>query len=73
MDLEKKLDHMGKDIKDTADEAKHRFKAGEERGKREAGRDQMTTTEKVRSSLKEAGHETAAELDKAKRKVRDTI
>jgi len=73
MDLEKKLDNLGKDVNDTVDEAKHRFKAGEERGKREAMGPDMTTTEKVDSSLKEAGHKTAAEFDKAKRKVRDDI
>jgi len=71
MDLEKNLDHLGKDVKDTADELKHRFKAGEERGKREAAGDEMTTTEKVESTLKEAGHTTAAEFDKAKREIRD--
>ena len=31
----------------------------------------MTTTEKVESALKEAGHKTAAEFDKTKREVRD--
>jgi hypothetical protein len=71
MDLKKDVDRLGKDLKDTADEVKHRFKAGEERGKREAAGDEMTTTEKVESALKEAGHETAAEFDKTKREVRD--
>ncbi len=71
MDLEKKVDHAVKDVQDTADEAKHRFKAGVEHGKREANRDEMTTSEKVSSSLKEAGHETAAEFDKTKRNLRD--
>jgi len=73
MDLEKKVDNLGKDVHDTADEAKHRFKAGMEHGKRDAVGPEMTTTEKVDSSLKEAGHKTAAELDKAKRKVRDNV
>lgn len=73
MDLEKKLDNFGKDVQDTADEAKHRVKAGMEHGKRDAVGPEMTTTEKVDSSLKEAGHKTAAEIDKAKRNVRDNV
>lgn len=73
MDLEKKIDNLGKDVQDGADEAKHRFKAGMEHGKRDAAGPEMTTTEKMDSGLKEAGHKTAAEIDKAKRKVRDNI
>src|SRR5579872_2843767 len=45
MDLEKNLDHLGKDVKDTADELKHRVKAGEERGKREVVCNDTATTE----------------------------
>src|SRR5579872_5327828 len=58
MDLEKNLDHLGKDVKDKADELKDRFKAGEERGRREVVFDETATTEKVESTLKEAGHTT---------------
>lgn len=72
-DLKKEVDRAGKDLKDAADEAKHRFQAGAEKGKRDVAGDEMTTTEKLDSSLKQAGHETAAEFDKAKRKVRDNI
>ena len=71
MDLEKNIDKTVKDVQDGADEAKHRFKAGMERGKRDAAGDAMTTSEKISSRVKEAGDDTAAEFDKAKRKIRD--
>jgi len=55
---------------DTIDEAKHRVKAGAERGKRKAVGKRMTAGGKLASKTKESGHTVVADFDRAKRKVR---
>ena len=66
-----KLDKAVKDAKDAAHEADHRVKAGTEHVKREILGDAMNPAEKAVSHVKEAGHNVAADVDKAKRDVRD--
>jgi hypothetical protein len=66
-----KLDKAVKDAKDTTHEADHRIKAGTEHIKREILGDTMNPAEKAVSHVKEVGHNVAADVDKAKRDVRD--
>jgi hypothetical protein len=66
-----KLDKAVKDAKDAAHEADHRVKAGTEHIKREILGDAMNPAEKAASLVKEAGHNVAADVDKAKRDLRD--
>ena len=73
MSDDKKLDHAIKDAKDAAHEVDHRVKAGTEHLKRDIAGDTMNPVEKAGSSLKEAGHDVAAEADKAKREMRDRV
>ena len=66
-----KVDTIKGDTADMLDEAKHRVKAGAEKMKRAVEGDQMPLGERVASHVKEAGHDIAADVDKAKRDVRD--
>jgi hypothetical protein len=66
-----KLDKAVKDAKDAAHEADHRVQAGTEHIKREILGETMNPAEKAVSHVKEAGHNVAADVDKAKRDVRD--
>lgn len=71
MNDDTKLDKSVKDAKDAIHEADHRLKAGVEHLKRDVAGDTMNPAEKVASNLKEAGHNVAADVDKAKRDLRD--
>lgn len=71
MNDDKKLDNAVKDVKDAVHEADHRVKAGTEHLKRDIAGDTMNPAEKAASSIKEAGHNVAADVDKAKRELRD--
>ncbi len=66
-----KLDKAVKDAKDAAHEADHRVRAGTEHVKREILGDTMNPAEKAVSHIKEAGDKMAADVDKAKRDLRD--
>ena len=66
-----KLDKAVKDAKDAMHEADHRVKAGTEHVKRDLLGDAMNPAEKAVSNVKEAGHNVAADVDKAKRDLRD--
>jgi hypothetical protein len=66
-----KLDKAVKDAKDAAHEANHRVQAGTEHIKREILGDTMNPVEKAVSHVKEAGQNVAADVDKAKRDLRD--
>ena len=59
------------DVKDAANEAKHRTTADIEKAKRDVAGDEMTTGEKVKSFVHEDVERTKADIDKAKREVRD--
>lgn len=71
MGVEHKVEKIAKNIKDTVDEAGHRAQAQSERESRETGGDLLSPMEKMRSHANEAKHEVLAEVDKAKRAVRD--
>jgi hypothetical protein len=60
------------DLKDTANEVKHRTIAEAEHLKRDAFGDEMTTGEKLKSGANELRSRAAAEIDKAKRDLRHT-
>jgi hypothetical protein len=64
------LHDVKNDVKDTANEVKHRTIAEGERARRDVLGDDMTAGEKVRSGLNEAKNRAQAELDKMKREVR---
>jgi hypothetical protein len=72
MGLKEGLERAGRDIKDTANETKHRVVAEGEHVKRETLGDEMTLPEKGGSVLNEAKNRTQAEIDKTKREVRDS-
>jgi hypothetical protein len=61
------------DAKDRLHEAEHRTKGGIEHLKRDVAGDTMTTGEKVKSFVHEDVENTKADVDKAKRKLRDSI
>jgi hypothetical protein len=72
--LDKAADAIKKttdDVKDTIHEGTHRTAADAERARREGLGDEMTGGEKARSVLNEAKHRTQAEIDAAKRNIRD--
>lgn len=70
MGLKKKLHIAIDDVADTADEVKHRGAAAEERASRQAAGRSVSTTQRAKSAVREAGHRMAAGADRAKRKIR---
>lgn len=60
------------DLRDSADELKHRTQAGAEKVKRAVAGPEMSAGDKIASHVKEAGHNMAAGVDRAKRDVRDS-
>jgi hypothetical protein len=58
------------DVRDGVDEAKNRAQAGGEKLNRDVQGDSMPLGERIMSNIKEAGHNIAAEFDKAKREAR---
>lgn len=59
------------DLRDTAEEIKHRTVAEAEKLKRDALGDELTTGEKLHSGANELKNRAQAEIDKAKRELRD--
>jgi hypothetical protein len=59
------------DVKDATREVKHRTEAELEHAKRDIAGEEMTSGEKVKSFLHEDLENTKADVDKAKRVVRD--
>lgn len=59
--------------KDSISEVTHRSTAEAEKLKRSAAGDQMTTGEKVGSFVNEKKHQTQAEMDAAKRDLRNRM
>jgi hypothetical protein len=60
-----------KNVKDAVTEAGHRSAAEGERIKRDLAGDAMTPSEKLGSAANEAKEDVLAEVDRAKRKVRE--
>ena len=71
MSVQREIEKTAKDIKDTISEVDHRAQAQAEREARETGGDLLSPAEKVKSHANQAKHEVLAEVDKAKRAVRD--
>lgn len=63
--------HAVDDTKDAVHEAGHRAAADAEKTRRDALGNEMTPGEKVGSAANEIKHRTQAEVDEAKRKLRD--
>jgi len=59
-------------IKDALNEAKHRSTAEKEQEERDVLGDEMTTSEKVGSVANQLKNETQANIDRAKRDVRNS-
>jgi hypothetical protein len=64
------LNTIKHDTKDTIDEAKHRTQAVGEKLKRGVEGDSMPMGDRIASNVKETLHNTAADIDAAKRDVR---
>jgi hypothetical protein len=71
MGIREELKKFGDNAKDAVDEAGHRTAAESEREDRELNGDVMTPGEKVRSVAEETKHGVLADVDKAKRAVRN--
>jgi len=69
-DGKEKLDTLKHDTKDAVDEAKHRTQAAGEKLKRGVEGDSMPMGDRLVSHVKETLHDTAADIDAAKRDVR---
>ncbi|HEY6485342.1 MAG TPA: hypothetical protein VIX83_03020 [Candidatus Cybelea sp.] len=65
--------HVVDDVRDATHEAQHRSVADLEKSKREGLGDELTPSEKVGSVLNETKHRTQAEIDAAKRHIRDKV
>ncbi|MGP6159694.1 MAG: hypothetical protein ACLPYS_19720 [Vulcanimicrobiaceae bacterium] len=71
MGLREELKKFGDNAKDAVNEAGHRSQAEAERENRELNGDLMTPGEKAGSVANEAKHDVLADVDKAKRSVRN--
>jgi gas vesicle protein len=69
-DIRDTLKNVKADTKDTLDEAKHRTQAAGEHLSRDVQGDAMPLGDRVKSNVKEALHNTTADIDAAKREVR---
>jgi hypothetical protein len=67
-----KVETLKGDTRDVIDEAKERVKAGGEKVKRAVEGDSMPLGERIGSHVKEMGHNVRADVDSAKRDVRDS-
>jgi len=71
MGLKHEIDKVIDDVKDASSEAQHRSVAEGEQAKRDLAGDAMTPGEKVGSAVNQAKNTVQAEVDRAKRDVRD--
>jgi hypothetical protein len=69
-DSKEKLNTLKHDSKDAIDEAKNRTQAAGEKLKRGVEGDSMPMGDRIVSNVKETLHDTAADIDAAKRDVR---
>jgi hypothetical protein len=70
-DVRRSVDTIKGDTRDALHEVKERVQAGGEKLNRAVQGDDMPLGDRVASHVKEAGHELKADVDKAKRDVRD--
>jgi hypothetical protein len=71
MGLRDELKKVGDNIKDAVDETRHREAAEVEREERELNGNVMTPGEKIRSTGRQAEHDVLADVDRAKRAIRE--
>ncbi len=69
-DTRDNLNTIKDDVRDGADEAKHRAQAAGEKISRDVQGDTMPVGDRIVSTVKEAGHNVAATFDQAKRDAR---
>jgi hypothetical protein len=69
-DSKEKLDTIKHDTKDLIDEAKQRAQAAGEKAKRAVAGKDMPLGDRIMSNVKETAHNTAADIDAAKRDIR---
>ena len=65
------VEHARKDVVDAVNEAKHRSEAAAERSKRDVAGDEMSPGEYAESVITETVRGTQADIDRAKRDLRD--
>jgi hypothetical protein len=70
-DAKDAVKHGVDDTKDAIDEAAHRTAADAEKARRDTAGDMMTPGEKAGSVIRETTDRVKADVDEAKRKVRD--
>lgn len=66
-----RMETVKDDVRDTVDEAKERVKAGGERVNRTVQGGSMPIDERLGSHVREMGHDIKADVDRAKRELRD--
>lgn len=71
MDTKQKIKDTVADVRDRTNEALHHSKAEAEHARRDLSGDEMSTGEKIKSGANEVANRAQAEMDKAKRQVRD--
>ena len=71
MSLKREIDKTRKNVRDAVDEAGHRTAAEAERLDRETDPGTMTPGDHARSVMNETKHKVQADIDKAKRVVRN--
>ena len=72
MSFERDIDKTAKDVRDSVDELGHRTNANLEQTKRDVAGDAMTPGEKAKSMTNQAKNQVQADLDRAKRDIRNT-
>ncbi len=73
MGLKDSIENVGKDIKDSVNEAGHRTAAEGEQTKRDVAGDDMTAGEKAGSMFNQAKESVKADTSAGKRETRDSI
>lgn len=71
MNIKHSVKKVAENIHDRIDETAHRTVAEGENARRKVAGDKMTRSEKVKSMVNQAKHEIKANVDKAKRTIRE--
>ena len=71
MGIKHTVKKVAENIHDRIDETAHRTMAADEKATRKLAGDQMTRSEKAKSIVSQSKHEIQADVDKAKRTIRE--
>jgi hypothetical protein len=71
MGIKHSVKKVAENIHDRIDETAHRTMAADEKATRKVAGDQMTRSEKGKSIVSQSKHEIQADVDKAKRTIRE--